>query len=488
MFDPRSVTICQSDQRIDYPQNPPFRPSENYPEFFGQNSVTAEQNPVYQLCRQLFYDMGLDLDNRFTPNWNPLGDIIKPGNKVVIKPNMVRHIHLKGGVYEAVVTHGSVVRCILDYVALALKGKGEIVVGDAPVQSADFNQIIERTGLRLVCEEVSGIWGIPVRIVDFRLWALKLDENHCKLDGNYLAGDPSGYQAVDLGNRSLLAPLAGQYDRFRVTSYDCREMIKHHNQSVNEYLIPKTILEADIIINLPKLKTHRKVGLTAALKNLVGINGHKDWLPHHRCGSVDEGGDEYLNKSCMKKTVSELECRIAVSSKAKSISKLALKFARKFADIQAEDPYEEGSWYGNDTLWRTVLDLNRLLVYADCQGIMRENPQRICFTIVDGIIAGEGEGPMEPMARSCNVLVGGINQTAIDAVLATMIGFDYRRIPIISKGFGLENWPLVDFRPEEITVNSLAERWLGLKVGMPCNGFDFLPPSGWKGFIEYKKQ
>jgi hypothetical protein len=35
-------------------------------------------------------------------------------------------------------------------------------------------------------------------------------------------------------------------------------------------LIAKDVLEADIIINLPKLKMHKKAGVTNALKNFVG--------------------------------------------------------------------------------------------------------------------------------------------------------------------------------------------------------------------------
>src|SRR5690606_2650770 len=48
-----------------------------------------------------------------------------------------------------------------------------------------------------------------------------------------------------------------------------------------------------LVINLPKLKTHKKTGVTLSLKNLVGINGDKNWLPHHSLGSVGEGGDEF---------------------------------------------------------------------------------------------------------------------------------------------------------------------------------------------------
>jgi uncharacterized protein (DUF362 family) len=59
-------------------------------------------------------------------------------------------------------------------------------------------------------------------------------------------------------------------------------MAKTHHPGVHQYLVAKEVIEADIIINLPKLKTHRKAGVTCALKNLIGINGNKEYLPHHR--------------------------------------------------------------------------------------------------------------------------------------------------------------------------------------------------------------
>ena len=61
----------------------------------------------------------------------------------------------------------------------------------------------------------------------------------------------------------------------------------------NDYLLSETVLSADLVVNLPKLKTHKKTGVTLALKNMVGINGDKNLLPHHSVGSIAAGGDEY---------------------------------------------------------------------------------------------------------------------------------------------------------------------------------------------------
>lgn len=33
--------------------------------------------------------------------------------------------------------------------------------------------------------------------------------------------------------------------------------------------------------------------MTCALKNLVGINANKNWLPHHTEGAPEQGGDQF---------------------------------------------------------------------------------------------------------------------------------------------------------------------------------------------------
>lgn len=486
MISSKIVAVASSQKPIAYPVQSPFLPGEQYPESKGRVSVGRERNITYGLLRQLMFNLGMDEEHFSAPDWNPLGEVIKPGQKVLIKPNLVRHLHLGGGDYSAVVTHGSLVRCVLDYVALALKGEGEIIVGDAPIQSADFSKISERTGLREVCDDVSKTWQLPVRLEDFRLRSIQLDDNHRIIQANALQGDPKGYVAVNLGKRSLLAPLGKQSEKFRVTNYDCKEMSEHHNETTNEYLIPRTVLDVDVVINLPKLKTHRKVGVTAALKNIVGINGHKDWLPHHRCGSIVEGGDEYKEPSLLKRIQTCLGEKIDVEPKNNGniLRRLAMRAVDRLARLTAPDPFFEGSWYGNDTLWRTVLDLNRLLVYANRDGEMTEVPQRQCLNIVDAIMAGEAEGPMEPDPRPLGIMVGGINSVAVDAVLATMIGFDYRKIPLIAKGFEIRDWPICNFSPENIEVHSQDDRWKLLRVGEPSNEFNFKPSSGWLGHVE----
>ena len=40
---------------------------------------------------------------------------------------------------------------------------------------------------------------------------------------------------------------------------------ENHSAGRHRYLIAREIIEADLVINLPKLKTHKKSGVTGAL-------------------------------------------------------------------------------------------------------------------------------------------------------------------------------------------------------------------------------
>ena len=56
----------------------------------------------------------------------------------------------------------------------------------------------------------------------------------------------------------------------------------------------------------------------------------------------------------------------------------------------------DGSWGGNDTVWRMCLDLQRVLHYGRLDGAFSDTVQRKILTITDAIVAGEGNGPLSP--------------------------------------------------------------------------------------------
>ena len=269
-------------ESIDYHRIPPFHPSIEYPEYPFGEELSPQKNEVYGAIRELLSKLGLDYENFGMKNWSPFREIIKPGNRVLIVPNLVRHYNPQGGT-DQLLTHGSVLRAVIDYVYIALNNEGRITIGCAPVQSGDFYKALEASGIKEVVDFYKQKSKVDIKTIDFRVKFLKKWNK-------YKASQDVRTKVIDLGRDSEFAEIADQYEKFRVTNYNPGEMTKYHNRNRNAYVIPVEVLNSDVLINLPKLKTHRKAGITCALKNIIGCCASKDCIPHHRRGSAEEGG------------------------------------------------------------------------------------------------------------------------------------------------------------------------------------------------------
>jgi len=139
----------------------------------------------------------------------------------------------------------------------------------------------------------------------------------------------------------------------------------------------------------------------------------------------------------------------------------------------------EGSWYGNDTIWRCIIDLNNVIMFADKQGQLHQTPQRNYFCLVDGLLGGEGEGPMEQTPKKSGVILAGVNPVAMEFVSAKIMGFDWQKIPHIRESFTEQKFPLVEFKPEDISIISNYDQIDNLNL-------KFKPSAGWAGHIELK--
>ena len=95
------------------------------------------------------------------------------------------------------------------------------------------------------------------------------------------------------------------------------------------------------------------------------------------------------------------------------------------------DAYREGSWYGNDTIWRTVLDLNKIVFFADKDGAMRDEPQRRMVVLCDMVTVGQGEGPLLPEPGEWHMLVFCDDPCVNDVAMARMMGTDPSIIPTV---------------------------------------------------------
>lgn len=131
------------------------------------------------------------------------------GKRVLLKPNMVEY---ESG--TAMNTHPAVVAGAAD--AMLAAGAAEVIVGEAPGHRRDLEYLLGSTGVEDVLR-------------DHRL------------------------RFVDLNHD------------------DVRQVpLRSHFTTLDSLWLPATVLDADLVVSLPKLKTHHWAGITASMKNFFG--------------------------------------------------------------------------------------------------------------------------------------------------------------------------------------------------------------------------
>ncbi len=150
-----------------------------------------------------------------------MGAFVKPGQRVLLKPNLI----VPRPVQAAVITHPEVIRAVA---ALALEAGGRVAIGDSPAFHSA--RVVARVGgITAVAREL----GVPI---------------------------------VDLRHRSRLRTIdeGGPFPRVSFSA---------------------DALESDVIINLPKVKAHTQVRLSLGVKNMFGcVAGKRKALLHFRNG------------------------------------------------------------------------------------------------------------------------------------------------------------------------------------------------------------
>jgi uncharacterized protein (DUF362 family) len=434
-------------------------------------------NPVYLAVEELLRDLGLDRARAGTPEWNPLGDVIAPGDRVVVKPNFVssRNLHerITGERLAASSTHGSLLRPILDYALRAAGPRGRVRVVDTPVEGCEIEQVMGPLGVTALLAELNGR-GRAVEFIDLRYFRVVprflLDDvrrlgrsfNLGLLVRERLPGDPRGYAVVDVGERSRFEDAGAPVGPLCFHRSHRATPAGHHRRGHHEYGLPRSVLEADVVISVPKLKTHKKTGVTLALKSVIGLSHEKYWLPHFTAGHPGVGGDEYDRPQGLGERIENRLSRLPLPGG----HSLVARAPRSPAPPKVID----GSWEGNDTLWRTILDLNRALLFADRDGRVRDVPQRRTLAIVDGIVAGEGEGPLGATPVRAGLLVAGRDPALVDAVATRVIGFDPARIALVREARGGRLLPSGALDPEETLDGPPLDR-------------RFRPPRSWPSLV-----
>jgi len=249
--------------------------------------------------------------------------IISNANTVLVKPNLVEPpLKIMG---EAVVTDLRVIEALVGI--LKKRGVKNVLVGEGRSVNLQHcnsgaRQAFERTGM---LKAVRRAGGKPV------YW------------------DEESYVEVEIPNGEIMSKAS----------------------------VPKSILESDVFISVPKMKTHCQTTVTLGIKAMQGIFKVEDKKRHHR-----------------------------------------------------EDFY-----------WK-MIDILRVI-----------KPD---LTIVDGIIAGEGYGPIFPDPVEMNLIIASTDVVAVDAVCSAIMGIEPFEVVTTrlahTEGIGVGDLDSIEVRGESINA------------------------------------
>ena len=446
-------------------------------------SKLESQVNIYTDCK---YDLELIKQHI---NDSKVLEVIKKGDRVLIKPNFVQEKNERKDTWEEMITNPVVITATLELILDILERDGEIVIADAPMTPAKWDAIMKHMPVdhwRLLCETR----GVKLSIIDLRDEEWDNAPNGIILKKKMLRGDPAGKVICNLQNQNseFYGKIPGKHGYYGA-NYNQDETNKAHNGVDNIYSVSKTVISCDVLINIPKLKTHKKAGITCALKNLVGINTNKNLLPHHTNGTPSEGGDQFESSSndrVVEEKVTYYAKRIV--QKFRFLTPLLVPLKNVGIRVWGNNmqAVKSGGWYGNDTLWRTIIDLNKVMYYANQDGSLRDddlNSRKRYVAIVDGIIAGEGMGPLAPDPVDAGWLLCGNNPVTIDCTVAKLMGFNYENIPQIFNSLRVNNYKIANCEYDDIKCMVDGEEYrireLPYKY-VKC----FNAAMGWIGHIE----
>jgi uncharacterized protein (DUF362 family) len=391
------------------------------------------------------------------------------GKKILVKPNWVWHNH-KPDDEICLRTHH---RFLLAAVEIIAEMKpASILIGDAPIQGCEWDKVadpdfLEKMGI------LSQTFSVQVRIQDFRRVTFNPDKNNPVNDRR----DISNYIVFDLEEKSFLEPISKENPVFRVTSYNPDKLAMVHRPGMHKYCIAREVFESDVILSMPKLKTHQKTGITGAMKNIVGVNGDKDYLPHHRIGGDKNGGDCYPGKNILRSWAEK-----ALDNANRNQGKRAYWFWYRASRIcwklsmPSDVHHISASWHGNDTCWRMVRDLNWIALYGKMDGSLSGTVEREVYSLCDGIIGGQGDGPLYPDPLPLGLIAFTNNSRMNDRCILTLMGFDPEKIRLVASRDPLHPVPE---NKCEITLNGSPTDMADLAH----HSLPTLPPPGWKVYL-----
>jgi uncharacterized protein (DUF362 family) len=386
------------------------------------------------------------------------------GKKVLLKPNWVQHPKRETDIL-CLCTHHNF---ILAFAEVVLKLKPVLLtIADAPVQSCRWDLCVDQTFLQEI-DALKNKYQIPITVKDLRRVVMHLHDQNKVTEQNQM----DDYLIFDVGKKSYLEPVTHPTkNTFRVTHYNPDRFLESHSAGMHKYCITKELFEADVVISMPKAKTHEKTGITNALKNIVGLNGDKDFLPHHRLGSAKEGGDAYPEHNWVR-SLSERIYDQANKRIGKKFYFTLVRIAALFWRLSLPKSTDRlgAGWHGNDTTWRMVMDLNMIVNYGKKDGTLDPNVQRKFYSLCDGIIGGQKDGPLTPTPLNLGMICFTNDSAWCDIAMATLMSMEVTKLPLLmaAKDFSTHQNINIQYNGKTVNLEELKKR----KV--PC-----IMPSGW---------
>ena len=158
----------------------------------------------------------------------------------------------------------------------------------------------------------------------------------------------------------------------------------------DSFMFNSKVMEADVFISLPCMKTHNTAVVTLGMKNLVGISAGSVY------GVAGTANHWHLHEVAQQK--------------------------------------------GDTNLGGVIADLN--------------SARKINLTIIDGRVAMEGEGPHDGEPVNLGLLIVGKDPVATDTVASTIMGFDAEKVPSLvfaaQKGLGTNDLHEIEVKGETI--------------------------------------
>lgn len=390
------------------------------------------------------------------------------GRKIFLKPNWVKHSSNETD-HLCLRTHESFILAFLEIVIELMPQS--IVIGDAPIQGCKWDKMLDADFTNEVLK-LSLKHQIKVEIKDLRRKVMDLASKDMVSNVSSL----DDFIIFDVGEASYLEPVTDKgKNKFRVTHYNPDRFKESHASGMHKYCITKELFEADIVISLPKIKTHEKSGITNALKNIVGLNGDKDFLPHHKIGGTKSGGDSYPGNHILRNW-SELCYDNANRNLGKKSYWFWVRLASFLWKLSNPGPMDRfgAGWHGNDTTWRMVMDLNLIAIYGKSDGTISKNPQRLLYSLCDGIVGGQKDGPLSPDPLALGVICFTNDSSWADICMATLMGMDIRKLPLLTaaRDFSSDRHTSISYNDKSICLDDLKNHIIEAQM-----------PSGW---IHYK--